>query len=94
MTAVLRRLGYVYKKPRLVLGKADASARETFIQKRDNLRRKSGEGDVILVMDATQPRHNSVISRGWIKRGMARSLKSKAIISDNARYYRSKAVTE
>ncbi len=31
MAAVLRRLGYVYKQPKLVPGKADASAQEAFL---------------------------------------------------------------
>ena len=32
MTAVLHRLGYVYKKPRLVPGKADREAQEQFLE--------------------------------------------------------------
>ncbi len=38
MAAVLRRLGYVYKKPKLVPGKADATAQETFLKEYENLR--------------------------------------------------------
>ena len=32
MAAVLRRLGYVYKKPKLVPGKAKAAAQEAFLK--------------------------------------------------------------
>ena len=143
MTAVLRRLGYVYKKPKLVPGKADAAKQEAFLEEYENLKQNSDEGDVILFMDATHPRHNPVASYGWIKRGEAHPLKSNTgrrrlningaidvqrlsaqirfddtidaistvalfeqierahptakritIICDNARYYRSKAVSD
>ena len=143
MTAVLRRLGYVYKKPKLVPGKPDVAKQEEFLEDYENLKKNSGEGDVILFMDATHPRHNPVVSSGWIKRGEAHPLKSNTgrrrlningaidvqrmsaqirfddtidafstialfeqierahpeakritIICDNARYYRSKAVSD
>jgi transposase len=68
MAAVLRRLGYVYKRPKLVPGKADPDAQKAFLEKYENLKKNSDEGDVLLFMDATHPQHNPVIGRGWIKR--------------------------
>jgi len=76
MAAVLRRLGYVYKKPKLVPGKADAAAQEEFIEKYGNLKENSEEGDVVMFADATHPQHNPVISQGWIKRGKEHPIKS------------------
>ena len=76
MAAVLRRLGYVYKKPKLVPGKADAAAQEEFVKDYENLKQNSEEGDVILFMDATHPQHNPVIGYGWIKRGEEHPVKS------------------
>ena len=76
MTAVLRRLGYVYKKPKLVPGKADAAAQKAFLNDYENLKKNSDEGDAILFMDATHPQHNPVISYGWIKRGKEHPVKS------------------
>jgi transposase len=76
MAAVLRRLGYVYKKPKLVPGKADAAAQEAFLEDYENLKKNSDEGDVILFMDATHPQHNPVIGNGWIKRGKEHPIKS------------------
>jgi transposase len=76
MAAVLRRLGYVYKKPKLVPGKADAAAQKEFLKDYENLKRNSGEDDMILFMDATHPQHNPVISYGWIKRGKTHPIKS------------------
>ena len=76
MAAVLRRLGYVYKKPKLVPGKADAAAQEAFLEDYENLKQNSDEDDVVLFMDATHPQHNPVISYGWIKRGKEHPIKS------------------
>jgi len=42
MTAVLRRLGYVYKKPRLVPGKADREAQMQFLETYDYIRNLQG----------------------------------------------------
>lgn len=39
MTAVPHRLGFVYKKPKLVPGKADRTAQEAFLAEYENLRR-------------------------------------------------------
>ncbi len=76
MTAVLRRLGYTYKKPKLVPGQADAARQEAHVEEYRMLKENKGEGDVILFMDAAHPVHNPVVSGGWIKRGQTVHLKS------------------
>jgi transposase len=143
MTAVLHRLGYVYKQATLEPGKADPVAQEAFLETYDNIKKNKAEGDPIYFMDATHPQHNPVIGCGWIERGKEHAIKSNTgrrrlningaidiqtmsaqirfddtidaastialfeqiekanptasciiVICDNARYYRSKAVTE
>jgi transposase len=70
MTAVLHRLGYVYKKAKLEPGKhPDPEVQEAFVEKYENINKNIAEGDVIYFMDATHPQHNPVIGCGWIKRG-------------------------
>ncbi len=69
MTAVLRRLGFVYKKPKLIPGKADAAAQEAFLADYATLKQTKGKDDVICFMDAVHPQHNPVLGYGWIKRG-------------------------
>ncbi len=69
MTDFLHRLGYVYKKPKLVLGKADAEAQEAFLEKYETLKKNKAKEDVILFMDTVHPQHNPVMSNGWIKQG-------------------------
>jgi transposase len=76
MTAVLRRLGYVYKKAKLVPGKADPVRQEAFLEDYRKLKENSEEGDAILFADATHPLHNPVIGCGWIKRGAEHPIKS------------------
>ena len=69
MTDLLHRLGYVYKKPKVVPGKADAKAQEAFLEDYQALKERQTEEDVILFMDAVHPQHNPVMASGWIKRG-------------------------
>ena len=77
MTALLHRLGYRYKKPKLLPGKAPApEVQEDFVASYKKLKENKGEHDAILFMDATHPQHNPVLSGGWIKRGRCFPLKS------------------
>jgi transposase len=76
MTALLHRLGFVYKKPKLVPGKADPKAQEAFLAEYEKLKQDKGENDVICFMDAVHPQHNPVIGYGWIKRGEAHEVRT------------------
>lgn len=76
MTALLHRLGYVYKKPKLVPGKADPEAQKEFLVEYDNIKDSKGEDDPVYFMDAVHPQHNPVIACGWIKRGEDREIRS------------------
>ena len=76
MTALLHRLGFVYKKPKVVPGKADAKAQEAFLAEYQKLKQDKGENDVICFMDAVHPQHNPVLGYGWIKRGQDHEVKS------------------
>jgi transposase len=76
MTALLHRLGFVYKKPKLVPGKADPQKQEAFLAEYEELKKNKEEGDPILFMDAVHPQHNPVLGYGWIKRGQDRAVPS------------------
>ena len=69
VSALLGRVGYVYKKPKLVPGKAAAEAQREFLKKYEKLKENKNPEDPIYFMDATHPRHNPVLGYGWIKRG-------------------------
>lgn len=77
MTAVLHRLGYVYKKAKLEPGKHPApEEQEAFVAKYENIKNNRAEDDVIYFMDATHPQHNPVLGCGWIKRGQEHPIQS------------------
>jgi hypothetical protein len=76
MTELLQRLGYVYKKPKWVPGKADSEAQEAFLKAYPDLKRNKVEQDPIYFIDTTHPHHNPVVGYGWIKRDLEHSIRS------------------
>ncbi len=71
-------LGYVYKKPRYVPGKADREAQEQFLAEYEKLQETKGKDDPIYFMDAVHPQHNPVRACGWIKRGEDQEVRTNA----------------
>jgi transposase len=65
MSELRHRLGYVYKKPKLVPGKADATAQEGFLERHQELKKNKAQGDPIYFMDATHAHHNPMLGCGW-----------------------------
>ena len=76
MTQLLHRLGYVYKKPKLIPGKANADQQRDFVERYQNLKAEKAPDDPIYFMDATHPHHNPVAGYGWIKRGQEHGIRS------------------
>jgi transposase len=76
ITQLLYRMGYVYKKPKLVPGKADAGKQRAFVQCYKELKANKAPEDPIYFMDVTHPHHNPVAGYGWIKRGQDREIRS------------------
>lgn len=66
---LLKSMGFVYKKSKLIPGKADKSAQEAFLQKIAHLLEKKPENTEIYYNDATHPQHNTRPERGWIRKG-------------------------
>lgn len=76
MVKLLNNLGFVYKKPQLVPGKADPEAQRAFVEKYENLKNSLGPKDKIFSMDGVHPHHNSKPAYGWILKGKTAYLKS------------------
>lgn len=76
MTDLLYRLGYVYKKPKVVPSKANREEQEAFIRKYEKLKETKQEKDPIYFMDGTHPQHNTIAAYGWIKKGVDKEIKS------------------
>lgn len=75
-TQLLQRMGFVYKKPKHVPGKADRQAQEAFVAQYEDLKEHKRPEDPIYFMDAVHPQHNSVPAYGWIKKGHEAELKA------------------
>ncbi len=69
VTALLHRLGYVYKKPKLTPGKTNVQAQLEFLVHYEQLKENKQPDELILFMDGVHPQHNPVMTCVWIKRG-------------------------
>lgn len=68
-TKLLHRLGFSYKKPKIIPGKADAQKQAEFLTKYGEIKSNLKEKDEIYFLDATHPQHNTMPSYGWILKG-------------------------
>ena len=76
MCELLKRLGFVYKKPVLVPGKADAAMQHDFVEYYETIKATMGEQDKIYFVDGVHPQYNSLPSYGWIRKGTEKPLQS------------------
>ena len=60
-TKLLKRLGYVYKKPKIIPGKANPEAQKEFFEYYETLKNKLDTDDKILFMDGVHPQHNTIL---------------------------------
>jgi len=76
MTSFLHQMGFRYKKPIHIPGKADIEAQRAFIRKYRRIKRTKGEDDRIYFVDGVHPMHNSQPAYGWIRKGQDMVLKA------------------
>lgn len=76
MTVLLHRIGYVYKKPKLVPGNPDVDAQEYFLKKYLKFMETKKGNDAVFFIDAVHPTWNTMAAYGWIKKGTIRELKT------------------
>ncbi len=69
ITKLLHRLGFSYKKPKVVPGKADKLKQDVFVEEYRKLKEKLSLTDQIYFADSTHPEHNTKPSYGWILKG-------------------------
>ena len=73
---LLHRLGFVYKKPKIVPGKADREKQQEFIEQYEELKAKKSPEDRIYFADASHTHHNVIASYGWIEKGKEKHLRT------------------
>jgi len=76
MTSLLHQLGFTYKKPKHIPGKADIEAQQTFIRKYKRVKKNKKPEDRIYFMDGVHPLHNSQPAYGWVRKGHEMILKA------------------
>ena len=69
LTGLLNRLGFRFKKTKLMPGKADAQKQVDFLEKLDQIKQDMKPADDLYYMDAMHPQHNTQAGYGWIKQG-------------------------
>jgi len=69
ITKLLYRMGFSYKKPKIVPGKASLTLQTEFLETYKEMKKQLGIKDHIYFSDATHPTHNTKPSYGWIKKG-------------------------
>lgn len=68
-TKLLHRLGFTYKKPKTIPGKANRTKQEEFLKTYQQMKGNLNRNDQIYFVDATHPEHNTKPSYGWILKG-------------------------
>ena len=76
MTALLHRMNYVYKKPKLVPSSPAQDEQEFFTKEYLKFMKNKKENEAVFFVDAVHPTWNSMAAYGWIKKGTIRELKS------------------
>lgn len=69
VTKLLHRLGFTYKKPKIVPGKVDLHKQEAFLKMYQETKTHLGSNDRMYFVDATHPQHNTQPAYGWILKG-------------------------
>lgn len=68
-TKLMHRLGFSYKKPKIVPGKSDKEKQQQFLDAYRQIKNNLGTKDQIYFVDSTHPSHNTQLSYGWILKG-------------------------
>ena len=69
MHKLLKRLGFSYKKNRLVPSQADPELQRQFVQWLEGLRARLGPDELLLFVDAVHFKHNAEAGYGWSLKG-------------------------
>lgn len=71
---LLHRLGFVYKKPKLMPGSPDPLKQEEFLHMYEGLKENLQNNDEIVFLDSVHPQHNARAGYGWILKGITKEL--------------------
>jgi transposase len=76
MVHTLHRLGFSYKKTKIVPAKANREEQEAFVKAYQQLRKQQKPTEKVYFMDGVHPTHNVMPAYAWIKKGTEKEVKS------------------
>jgi len=74
--AILRNLGFVYRKPKLIPGKVNEQKQNEFVEKYNELKKNLSDEDRIYFIDGVHPTHNVKPAFGWVLKSDKKTIKS------------------
>jgi transposase len=74
--SLLHKMGFVYKKAKLIPGNPDVAKQEEFIENYNKLSKNLPKDEEILFLDGVHPTHNVRAAYGWIKSGVTKQVMS------------------
>jgi len=69
VTHMLKRLGFVYKKTKVLPGKANGVEQRRFVSKLKRLKSGLSEDETVYFIDGVHPTYNTRAAYGWIEKG-------------------------
>ena len=76
MLNLLHRLGFSYKKTKIIPGKADPEKQVKFLECYEELKKGLKPGDKVYFMDGCHPYHNPETAYAWIPTGAEKEIRS------------------
>jgi transposase len=76
MRALLHRMGFAYKKPKIIPGKANPEKQKSFLRKYNRIKASKETEDQIYFADGCHPALNPIAGYGWIKKGKEKQIPS------------------
>jgi transposase len=76
LVLLLHRLGFSYKKTKLVPGKADSKKQKEFVEEYNKIRKNLKNDEKIYFIDGVHPVHNTMPAYGWIKTGKEKEIRT------------------
>jgi transposase len=74
--AILKNLGFVYRKPKLIPGKVNEQKQKEHIEKYNKLKENLSPEDRIYFIDGVHPTHNVKPAFGWILKSEKKTVRS------------------
>ena len=74
--SILKNLGFVYRKPKLIPGKVNEQNQIEFVEKYEELKKNLSPEDKIYFIDGVHPTHNVKPAFGWILKSEKKAVRS------------------